>query len=102
MKRFLKHISIFVGIGILLLNGIGYVLDQYYGKLNNQFVDHKANWIFKKNGENLDYAVLDASRAYNVIDINTIDLTAGLTGLNLGERGAGYAGVLYPFGTFSS
>ncbi|HAE31467.1 MAG TPA: hypothetical protein DCF89_10145 [Flavobacteriales bacterium] len=91
MKRFLQHISIFAGIGILLLNGIGYVLDQYYGKLNNQFVDHKANWIFKKNGENLDYAVLGASRAYNVIDINTIDLTAGLTGLNLGERGAGYA-----------
>ena len=91
MKRFLKHITIFTVIGILLLNGIGYVLDQYYGKLNNQFVDHKANWIFKKSGEHLDYVVLGASRAYNVIDINTIDQTTGLTGLNLGERGAGYA-----------
>ena len=39
----------------------------------------------------MDYAVLGASRAYNVIDINTIDQTTGLTGLNLGERGAGYA-----------
>ena len=91
MKRFLKHITIFVGIGILVLNALGYALDLHFAQQNNKHIYHKANWVFKKNGEKLDYLVLGSSRAYNVLDVNTIDKTANLNGINLGESGAAYA-----------
>ena len=91
MKRFLLHIAIFSTIGLVLLNIIGYALDVHFGELNNKHVYHKANWVFKKKGEKIDYVVLGSSRAYNVIDINTIDLATSLNGLNLGESGAAYA-----------
>ncbi len=91
MKKFLVQIALFVGIGIVLLNLVGWALDWHYGKLNNKYIKHKANWVFKKSGESYDYAVLGSSRAFNVVDINTIDSISGLSGINLGSGGAAYS-----------
>jgi hypothetical protein len=91
MKKFLLNILLFVIIGIIILFVIGRYLDFHYKKYNNKHIDHKANWVFKKSGENLDYAVLGSSLAFNIIDINTIDSIGNLEGINLGSGGAAFS-----------
>jgi hypothetical protein len=91
MKPFLSQILIFLIIGLIILNGIGIILDNYYGTLNNKYIEHKANWVFKKEGHKVDYAVVGSSRAFNIIDIITIDSTLNTNGINLGTAGSAYS-----------
>jgi hypothetical protein len=52
---------------------------------------NKQNWILKKAGEQYDYAVLGASRVFNMVDINTLDSVMNKKGINIGSSGSCYA-----------
>ena len=77
----------------LLLLVIIYLLNfpiSYF--ISNSFHTRaKLDWLYYINEQSYDYAVLGSSRAYNMVDINTLDKYLDKNGINLGSIGGGYS-----------
>lgn len=85
MKQFLFRSTAFVVLLYLVSLPIAWYFNNHYHTYNKQ------HWILQQKNLSLDYAVLGSSRVFNVVDINAMDRSSGLNGINLGTSGGSYA-----------
>jgi hypothetical protein len=85
MKLFFKSLFLFVALLVIINYPLSYFIDLKFHTPNKQ------NWILNKKNLKLDYAVLGASRVFNMIDIKSLDNAYGKKGINIGSSGSCYA-----------
>jgi hypothetical protein len=84
MKKLAINIIVFCAVLYAMLWG----LDSLY---TGRFTTHpitKTAWIFNKEHQEYDFAVLGNSRVYNVIDVLAMEKYAHLKGINMGVNGS--------------
>ena len=79
MRRFLKHSLLFLGVFLILANGLSWMSLYYLRK--SEF--YKPSFALQKSGEQLDYIVLGSSTGLTTLNTQTIDSITGLQGVNL-------------------
>ena len=84
MKRLAINLILFCG----LLYGVLYALDSFYSQALKTRPINKIIWLFNKQNENYDFAVLGDSRVLDMIDVKAIEKYSNLRGINLGTRGS--------------
>lgn len=101
MKKFLIKSFIAAGLLVAFMMAYGFFCDWFFG--NPHYYDHygsKRAWSMKHKLRDYDYGVLGSSRAYGSFDMVRLNELTGLSGINLGANGSGYADnflVLYHF-----
>jgi hypothetical protein len=85
MRLFLKSLAQFLFVFVILNYPVAYFIKNHY------HTENKQNWVLSKNGLSFDYAVLGASRVFNMIDIKSLDSTYNKKGINIGTSGSCYA-----------
>jgi len=85
MKKFLYRAIIF----IILLFGLNYAGAKYFDLVFPENYNNKFYWIFSKKNEHYDFAVAGSSRAFNVVDVKTLERKMNNRGINIGVGGSG-------------
>ena len=96
MRTFLIKSFLFAAAALLAIQLVGGVFN-FLGQKNKQ---EKINWILSKKDQKYDFAFLGSSRALNMVDINYLQNTWQISGINLGTASSDFSDnylTLYEF-----
>lgn len=91
MKKFLIRTAIFLAFTILVMQFLGWLMDRHFSTYNNKQLDHPIVWQWQQKNNQYDFAIIGSSRAYNILDVLTIEKETGKQGINLASGGANMA-----------
>lgn len=91
MKKFLIQIALFFSIGIGLFQLIGRGADTYFKDRPSRGLKTNIPWVLQQKNNNLDFAILGSSRAFNNVSVRVLEEKWQAEGINLGAGGASYA-----------
>jgi len=96
MRTFLIKSFLFAAAALLAIQLVGGVFN-FLGQKNKQ---EKINWILSKKDQKYDFAFLGSSRVLNMVDINYLQNTWQIKGINLGTASSDFSDnylTLYEF-----
>jgi len=85
MKKFLIKSGLF----LLLFLGVNSLFTLYLDFQLPRNVRHKLFWVFSHQQQHFDFVIAGHSRAFNLVDIPTIQKKTNTTGLNIALGGSG-------------